>query len=1386
MKNRKKFLLVGTILILLIGANFLMLASSVENQNAETLENHGFIWAEDGKLYYSSDNRATLVPGTENDIVAGVRYFTQDGVTYVLYQDYSLRCGKLKYLTYDGKWSSPIVVGSDYGDFVRSDGVTYVISSDMGKVYLTEIGEKQNTVVISNSRAVATAMGVVNGEVYAFWADVNGKVHQISVEDLGREKVIYDSKGSIYKISVDSNKLSLVERVEGYEIQKDFSLAGNSWVMESTEILRFPTKGVETRTLDDDFHARQNQTGRWVLIVYLNGDNNLGDNGFGGGEYDVGDLNEMESVYDDSDVGLFDIVVLWDHKGSDDPDTHVLWIRHDTTGQETTDSTDTVTSPKLDSYYPLLANDADHELYLSNYSVFVDFVEWVVENFPAEHYFVDMWDHGGGYDGVIWDDDAGGDSWGHDHITLGDMHDASLQLYNDLYFTLGRTLDIIGYDTCLTNHGGIQYHNKIMFDYVAASEHTEGGYGWSYDTVLDEIVQNQGDITPDKQAYNLPYNVNADGGIVTYASINTTLWDYYWMPAYNALAQAMKHKAGTENKGITDAFSNSAAADGSYWKTAHDYWDMINNHIIGDGEISDSTILYWANRCVENMTRNSGAYSPGKMIPYSYDSDTSGVKLMMAESTDKTEVNDHVGEAWIFQENQWDEMINQVDANADINNNPPTVTLDSPDDQVKIPRTLGTVRIEGTASDSDGTVQKVQVKIDRGYWQDATGTDNWYYDWDISNMPYGWHHIMVRSYDGEDFSWEWKAIDVEIIESNVDLTITDIHLSSSSVDEGDTVTIYATVENVGGDDASNVYVGFYYDSISSSNHIGNVSVGDLAAGDSADVQITWDTTGKTGNHNIIAVADPDNIVAEKDENNNTDSTALTVNGYGVSLSVDATSKSVQPGDSATYTVTVTNTGTNQDTFDLSLSSVSSGWSASLSQNQVTLNAGDSTTVTLTVTSPASSNSGDSQDVTVTAVSQGDSSKSDSVTTTTTVTTISVESLTIYNHLEAVVNFTTSVDAKTYIVYGIGPNALTMQTEEESDYGTYHELALQNLTPRVTYYFKIHMTDGSSEAWSDVYSFVSEGFNDLEASDNPATLHNWNVKAWDSSNNNPVSSIWQWGTPSGSLSSAHSGTEVIATVLDGDYAVDNHVDALLTPWVDLSNATWATLSFYAWYDLEDGYDGLLIAYQNESSSSWYILDVNNNANQYDGQISSSYGSAIGGHYAFTGSTNAWVQKVFNTTTINDATVNDYLLGHKVRFIFYFASDSSVNNHYGFALDDVKIEVGIPKFHIYGYVTDSDGNAVSGATVWVNNTDLGISFQTTTDSNGYYEIYTYNGENGNNINVDAATSDLKGSNTGTLQEDTRIDVSVAPVQVPELSLSLVAILGFAAVILMRRKK
>ena len=99
-------------------------------------------------------------------------------------------------------------------------------------------------------------------------------------------------------------------------------------------------------------------------------------------------------------------------------------------------------------------------------------------------------------------------------------------------------------------------------------------------------------------------------------------------------------------------------------------------------------------------------------------------------------------------------------------------------------------------------------------------------------------------------------------------------------------------------------------------------------------------------------------------------------------------------------------------------------------------------------------------------------------------------------------------------------------------------------------------------------------------------------------------------------------------------------------------------------------------------------------------------------------------------------------------------------------------------------DSSGNAVSGATVWVNDTTLGTSYQTTTDSNGRYDIYTYNGISGDSINVDASSTQGKGTNTGSLSQDTEIDITLQAV--PELNMVIIPILLLAAIYILRRRK
>jgi len=86
-------------------------------------------------------------------------------------------------------------------------------------------------------------------------------------------------------------------------------------------------------------------------------------------------------------------------------------------------------------------------------------------------------------------------------------------------------------------------------------------------------------------------------------------------------------------------------------------------------------------------------------------------------------------------------------------NQPPTVTITSPSEGADI---IGNINITGTASDTDGTIQSVFVKIDSDSWQLATGTTSWSYAYNTTGLSDGAHTIYAKSFDGKDYSAETK------------------------------------------------------------------------------------------------------------------------------------------------------------------------------------------------------------------------------------------------------------------------------------------------------------------------------------------------------------------------------------------------------------------------------------------------------------------------------------------------------------------------------------------------------------------------------------------------------------------------------------------------------
>ena len=79
----------------------------------------------------------------------------------------------------------------------------------------------------------------------------------------------------------------------------------------------------------------------------------------------------------------------------------------------------------------------------------------------------------------------------------------------------------------------------------------------------------------------------------------------------------------------------------------------------------------------------------------------------------------------------------------------PMVNITAPLDGTFV---TGTVSIMGTASDIDGVIQMVEIRVNDGPWNLAIGTSVWSYNWDTRVHTDSIHVVSARSFDGSNYS----------------------------------------------------------------------------------------------------------------------------------------------------------------------------------------------------------------------------------------------------------------------------------------------------------------------------------------------------------------------------------------------------------------------------------------------------------------------------------------------------------------------------------------------------------------------------------------------------------------------------------------------------------
>jgi hypothetical protein len=210
-------------------------------------------------------------------------------------------------------------------------------------------------------------------------------------------------------------------------------------------------------------HAGPNAPKEWTFLVYLNGNNNL--DSFG-----TMNLNQMEMVGSSDKIN---IVVQWASysKGK----AQRLLIKRDNDKKK-------VTSPVVQEI---------GRVDMGDWQSLADFIAWGAKTYPAQHYLVDVWDHGSGWH-ALHATEFGGDnsifhptdiSWddfsGH-HITTKELGMALARGAQ----AIGHKIDVYGSDACLMAMAEVASELKNSVQYFVGSQDLEPGAGWPYDQIF--------------------------------------------------------------------------------------------------------------------------------------------------------------------------------------------------------------------------------------------------------------------------------------------------------------------------------------------------------------------------------------------------------------------------------------------------------------------------------------------------------------------------------------------------------------------------------------------------------------------------------------------------------------------------------------------------------------------------------------------------------------------------------------------------------------------------------------------------------------------------------------------------------------------------------------
>ena len=242
-------------------------------------------------------------------------------------------------------------------------------------------------------------------------------------------------------------------------------------------------------------------------------------------------------------------------------------------------------------------------------STLQSFIEYGLNNYPAERTGLVFWNHGGGMRGVCYDEKKNDDVLKNSEIRTavsGALSNCGMS---------GQKLEWVGYDACLMAVQDIAETNSQYFNYMIASEESEAGYGWDYDNWVDDLYAKKTTTTILKAIVD---SFISDNGGASSSSGDQTLsymnlsYAAAYKTAWENMASQLNNVVTTSNKSsfnsaITSNVKHYADSDYDYFCT-FDAWDFVDK-LANNSAFSSFRIDSSYTTAVKNAHANLVAYN---------------------------------------------------------------------------------------------------------------------------------------------------------------------------------------------------------------------------------------------------------------------------------------------------------------------------------------------------------------------------------------------------------------------------------------------------------------------------------------------------------------------------------------------------------------------------------------------------------------------------------------------------------------------------------------------------------------------------------------------------------------------------------------------------------